>query len=169
MIATRSIRRTCAERGFGGGHDRGRPVGGREDRRREAEPLLARVLDLAELVPDHQLLDRRQDRVVGDRLDEVAVAGVRRDAAGRRVGVRQEAGRLEVGEDVADGRARHAKAVALDERRRPDGRCGVDVFLDDGPEDRLGARIQRAGGADATRHEWPLVGELGLALLVREC
>ena len=138
---------------LGRGDDRGRAVRGREDRRGEAEPLLARVLHLAELVPDHQLLDGRQGRVVGDRLDEVAVARVGRDATGRRVRVGQEAGRLEVGEDVAHGRARHAEAVALDERGRADGCRGVDVFLDDGPEDRLGARIQRAGGADASRHD----------------
>ena len=55
--------------------------------------------------------------------------------------------RLELGEDAADGRAGHAEAVALDERLRADGRRGGDVFLDDGPKDRLGAEVQGADGA----------------------
>ena len=60
----------------------------RERRRSEAEPVLARELDLSELVPDHELLDGRQRDSVGDRLHEEAVAGVSRDPAGARVGMR---------------------------------------------------------------------------------
>jgi hypothetical protein len=127
------------------------------------------VLDLAELVADHQLLNRRQDRAIGDRLDEIAVARVGRDAAGGRVRMRQQPGILEVGQDVPDGRARHAKAVALDKRSRPDWGCAVDVFLDDGSEDRLGSGIQRASGADAARHERPLGAWRELALTGGEC
>ena len=139
--------------GLGRGRER-RPSGWRRrGRRREAEPLLAGVLDLAELVADHQLLDRRQLARVRDRLDEVAVAGVGRDRGRRDVwGWVSRPADLELGEDVPDGRARHAEAVALDERGRPDRGRVSDVFLDDGPEDRLGSGIQRAGGADAARH-----------------
>ena len=60
LIETRSIRRTWAARGLAGVASAGGPVGGGEGRRREAEPLLAGVLHLAELVADHQLLDRRR-------------------------------------------------------------------------------------------------------------
>ena len=61
----------------------------------------------------------QRDRV-DDRLDVEAVAGVGRDATGARVRVGQQPGRLELGEDVADGRAGHAEAVALDERLAAD-------------------------------------------------
>ena len=43
------------------------------------------------------------------RLDVEAIARVGRDAPGRGVGVGQQARRLELGEDAADGRARHAR------------------------------------------------------------
>ena len=84
---------------------------------------------------------------VDDRLDVEAIAGVRRHAAGARVRVGQQAGRLELGEDAPDRRAGHAKAVALDERLAADRRGGRDVFLDDGPKDRLRAEVQGAEGA----------------------
>ena len=79
-------------------------------RRREAEPVLAGELHLAELVPDHELLDLRHERGIDDRFDVPAVALVGRDAAGRGVWVRQQARQLQLGEDVANGRARHAEA-----------------------------------------------------------
>jgi hypothetical protein len=107
----------------------------------------------AELVADHQLLDRGQRDDLRDRFDVEAVARVGRDAPGRGVRVGQQAVRLELGEDAPDGRARHGEAVALDERLAPDRRGGRDVFLDDGPKDRLGAEVQRAAGAARpTRH-----------------
>ena len=106
--------------------------------------MLAGELDLAELVADHQLLDGGQRDGLDDRLDVEAVARVGRDAAGRGVRVGQQAVRLELGEDVADGRAGHAEAVALDERLAADRRGGGDVFLDDGPKDRLRAKVQGA-------------------------
>ena len=115
-----------------------------ERRRREPEPVLAGELHLAELVADHQLLDRRQRDGLDDRLDVEAVAGVGRDPAGGGVRVGQQAVRLELGEDAADGRAGHAEAVALDERLAADRRGGRDVFLDDGPKDRLRAKVQGA-------------------------
>jgi hypothetical protein len=41
----------------------------------------------------------------------------------------------------------------VDERLAADRGRGGDVFLDDGPEDRLRAKVQWAAGAtDATRH-----------------
>jgi hypothetical protein len=106
--------------------------------------VLARVLHLTELVADHQLLDRRERDAVDDRLDVVAVAALGGDPPGRRVRVRQEAGALELREHGAHGRAGHAEAIALDERLAADRCGGGDVFLDDGPKDRLGAKVQEA-------------------------
>ena len=138
--------------GLGRRREAGRAGQPGERRGGEAEPVLAGELDLAELVADHQLLDRRQRHGLDDRLDVEAVAGVGRHAAGAGVRMGQQAGHLELGEDVADGRAGHAEAVALDERLAADRLCGRDVFLDDGPEDRLGAEVQGAeGAADPTR------------------
>ena len=67
-IATRSTRRTRAARGLAG---RGQPGGvGQAGQRRggEAEPLLAGELHLAELVADHELLDRAQRGALDERL-----------------------------------------------------------------------------------------------------
>ena len=85
--------------------------------------MLAGELHLAELVADHQLLDRRQRHGVDDRLDVEAVAGVRRHATGAGVRMGQQPGTLELGEDAAHGRAGHAEAVALDERLAADRLC----------------------------------------------
>jgi hypothetical protein len=138
-----------------------------EGRRGEAEPVLARELDLPELVSDHQLLDSRQRDGIGDRLDEEPIAGIRRDATGARVGMRQQAGCLELREDVPHGRARHAKAVSVDERLARDRLCRRDIFLDDGPKDRLRAEVQRAEwAADASRQTRSPVA---LALYGSEC
>ena len=141
-IDTRSIRRTCAARGLAG-------VARPAVRFAEASVVAAsrnhcslacctwpnwwRIISCS--------TGGRMARI-DDRLDEEAVAGVGRDPAGGGVRVGQQPGRLEVGEDVPDGRARHAEAVALDERVGADRRRGGDVFLDDGPQDRLRARIQ---------------------------
>ena len=65
----------------------------------------------------------------------------------------QQPAELELGEDVADGRAGHAEAVAVDERVAADRRRGRDVFLDDGPKDRLCAEVQWAGGAADSSHQ----------------
>ena len=113
--------------------------------------MLAGELDLAELVADHQLLDGRQRDRIRDRFHVEAVALVGRDAAGGRVRMGQQAGRFELREDVADRGAGHAEAVALDERLAADRRGGRDVFLDDGPKDRLGAEVQGAEGRRVRR------------------
>ena len=63
----------------------------------------------------------------------------------------QQPVRLELGEDVANRRAGHAEAVSLDQRLAADRRGGGDVFLDDGPKDRLCAEVQWADGAASTR------------------
>ena len=70
--------------------------------------------------------------------------------------MRQQAGGLELGEHGAHGRAGHAEAVALDERLAADRRGGGDVFLDDGPKDRLGAKVQEAARVDALVAPWSL-------------
>ena len=115
-----------------------------EGGRGEAEPVLAGVLHLAELVPDHELLDGRQRNGLGDRLHVEAIAGVGRDAPGRGVRVGQQAVGLELGQDAPHGRAGDGEAVAFDERVAADRRRGRDVFLDDGPKDRLRAKVQGA-------------------------
>src|SRR4029079_569690 len=97
-----------------------------------------------ELVSDHQLLDRGQRDGLDDRFDVEAIARVGRDASGGGGGVGEPVVRLELGEDAADGRAGHAEAIALHERLAPDRRGGRDVFLDDGPKDRLRAKVQGA-------------------------
>ena len=89
----------------------------RGDRGRgQPEPLLAGELDLAELVPDHEPLDRGNLHVRRYLLDVQPVAGISRDSSGARVRMRQIAGPLELGHDVAHGGRAHAQAVALDER-----------------------------------------------------
>ena len=118
--------------------------------------MLAGELDLAELVADHQLLDRRERDGLDDRLDVEAIAVVGRDAPGRRVRVGQQAVGLELGEDAADRRAGHAEAVALDERLAADRRGGRDVFLDDGPKDRLRAKVQGAEWATIPTRQGPI-------------
>jgi hypothetical protein len=116
-------------------------------------PVLAGVFDLPELVADHELLDLRHRGGVDDRLDVPAVALVGRDPAGRGVRMGQEAAELELGEDVPDGRAGHAKPIAIHERVAANRRRGGDVFLDDGPKDRLCAEVQGAGGAADPSHQ----------------
>ena len=129
----------------------GRPRHRRQGRGGQAEPVLAGELHLPELVADHQLLDRGERDRVRDGLDVEAIALVGGDPARGGVRVGQKAGGLELGEDAADGRAGHTEVIALDERLAADRRGGRDVFLDDGPKDRLGAEVQRAGGvASAT-------------------
>ena len=58
-----------------------------------------------------------------------------RDAAGRRVRMREQAARLELGELVADRRRRDAQTGALDEVPRADRLAGRDVLLDDAREE----------------------------------
>ena len=152
-IATRSIRRTWASRGLAGvaiAAIRFAPARIVAARRNHCSlacwtcPNWWRIISCSTGGENGRLADR---------LDEVAVAGVGRDSTGGRVGMGQQPGSFEVGEDIPNGRARNAEPVSLDERGRSDGRCGRDIFLDDGPEDRFCAWIQRAGGAYASRHD----------------
>ena len=78
--------------------------------------MLAGELHLAELVADHQLLDGRQRHGIDDRFDVEAIPGIGGHAARRRCAGASVAGRLELGQDVAHGRAGHAEAIALNER-----------------------------------------------------
>ena len=141
---TTSTRRTRTARGLAAVAMPATSGRRRERGRGEPEPLLARELDLAELVADHQLLDRRQRDGVRDRLHVQAVAAVGGHAAGAGMRMRRAAGRLQLGHDVAHGGRADAEAVLLDQRLAADRLCGRDVFLDDGPQDRRGARLQRA-------------------------
>ena len=122
-----------------------------EGRGGQPEPVLAGEFDLSELVADHELLDRRQRHGLDDRFDVEAVAGIGRDATRRGIRVGQQPVELELGQDAAHGRTGHAEPVALDERLTADRRDGRDVFLDDGPKDRLRADIQGAEGAMSSR------------------
>ena len=119
--------------------------------------MLAGELHLAELVADHELLDGGQRDGLGDRLDVEAVTGVGGNPPSRRVRVGQQAARLEVGEDVPNRSARYAQPVALDERLRPNRDRRRHVFLDDGPEDRFCAGVQRAAGAPKSSRQGPLL------------
>jgi hypothetical protein len=110
---------------------------GRDRGRREPEPLLARELHLAELVADHQPIDWRQAEARRQRLDVQPVAGIGRDATGAGMRVGQIAGVLELGQNVAHGRRRHAEAIAVDQGLAADRLGGGHVFVNDGPQDRL--------------------------------
>jgi hypothetical protein len=118
-----------------------------------AASVLAGKLDLTELVADHALFDLRQRPLVGQNLDVVAVARIRRDPAGRGVRMRQQAQGLQIGQDVSDRGAAHPERVVRDKRARADGRRRGHVFVDDGPQDCVGSRIERADGAAwSSRH-----------------
>ena len=135
---------------LGGRRDGGGSGGRRERGRREPEPLLARELDLAELVADHQLLDGGERDGVRDRLDVQAIATVGRHAARARVRMPEQLSHLQLGHDVADRGRADREAVLLDERRAADRLGGGDVFLDDGPQDGRGACLQGPGADLAT-------------------
>jgi hypothetical protein len=140
------------DRGLGRRRQTRRPGEAGQGRRREAEPVLAREFDLTELVADHQLLDRRQGRGIDDRFDVEPIPGVGRHAPGAGMRMAQQPSHLQLSQDVADGRAGHAEGVALDECQTADRLGGGDVFLDDGPKDRLRAEVQRAErAADPSR------------------
>src|ERR1035437_4188612 len=65
----------------------------------------------------------------------------------------QQAERFQVREDVANGGAAYAQGAMRHKRARTDGCRRGDVFVDDGPQDRVGSRIQRADGAAwSSRH-----------------
>ena len=133
--------------GLGRRRDPGR-VGRRGERRGgQPEPLVRGELHLPELVADHELLDGRERDIARQALDVEAVAGIRRNAARRRVRVGQEALRLQLREDGPYRGGADLELIALHERLRSDRCRAGDVFLDDGAQDRLGSLIQRAGAA----------------------
>ena len=122
----------------------GDPVRGRERRRGEAEPLLRRVLDLPELVADHQLLDGGELTRVGDRLDEVAIPRVRRDATRARMRVGQQACHLELREGAFEPRA-----FAPDCRRGASGHLAARLLeLDAQPQLHLAGGLVGEGQRD---------------------
>ena len=121
--------RRCAVVGLAGVAMPAARVRLREGRRGEAEPVLARELDLAELVADHQLLDRGQRCVVDHRLDVVAVARLGGDAALRSCAGASAGRHLQLGRRGGDGPVALDTPIrdALDERMglsAPAGRGG---------------------------------------------
>ena len=109
---------------------------------RPAVPVFAGELDLAELMADHPLFNRRQRPLVSQNLDVVAIPGIRGDSTGRGVGMHEKTHGLEVRQDVPNGGAADAKGEVRDERTRADRRCRNHVFVDDGPQDCARSRIQ---------------------------
>ena len=75
-------------------------------------------------------------------VDVGAVAGIRGNAAGRRVRLNQIAAGLELGHLVADGRRADAQVVLLGERLRADRLRRRDVLVHDGRQD-VGLRLSR--------------------------
>ena len=97
-------------------------------------------------------MGRREAGLRVEIVDEEPVPAVGRHPSRRRVRLDQVALTLEDGHVVAHRGARHPEAVPVDERLAPDRLCRRDVFLDDGPKDRLRAEVQRAEWAtDSTR------------------
>ena len=138
---------------------RGQP---RERRRRDAQPRGGVAQRLLELVADRELLRRAERWPWHEALDEVAIAEIRRDAARRRMRVRQKTEVLEGGELVANRRRRDVQVVAADELRRSHRLRGRDVLADHGAEKLLRALVQlgKAGGMGFSSQ---------LALSRREC
>ena len=101
----------------GRGHRRRRNHGEQlGDPRQRLGRLAQRVVDLAGGAVTLQLKGRSALSPLGDDgVDVVAVAGVRRHAAGGGVRVRQHAQVLEVGEIVTDGGCGHAEVEVLTE------------------------------------------------------
>ncbi len=98
------------------------------------------------------------------RVDVDAVAAVGGDAARRRVRVRQQPARLELGELRPHGRRRHPQPAAGDEVLRPDRLPRADVLLDTRRRTVLLALGEARAGVV---HEWivPAVqGDSGVAL-----
>jgi len=126
--------------------------GGGERRRGQPEPLVAGIVDLPELMADHELLHRGERDGVGDRLDVQPIALVGRHAARARVRVVEIAMGLELRHHVADRGWADPEAIAAHQGLAAHRQRGGDVFLDDGPQDRLGSGLQRTGSVLATRH-----------------
>ena len=107
-----------------------------QDARRQAQPVVAGQLHLAELVTDHEPVGRVELGLAHEGLDVQPIPEVRGDAPGAGVRVAEQAQRLELRHGAADGGRRDAEAVAGDERLRSDGDGGEHVVLDDGAQHR---------------------------------
>ena len=115
----------------------------------ELAGLVEQVLEGAvrggEEVGDRAPLADRQGPGLGEVVDEVAVALVRRDPARRRVGLDDVALALELGHVVADRGARDPQGPRLGDRLGRDRLSGLYVFLDD--------RSQHCGSAVDCVHD----------------
>jgi hypothetical protein len=130
-------------------HRRRLEVGRRHEREHvgRARQHLARRLECRiDLAPELRQVERervrarflpRQQLV---RMQPVGALG--RDAAGRRVRMREQPSRLELGELVSDRGRRHAQSGTLDEIARANGLSGGDVLLDHEREQVALARSQ---------------------------
>ena len=125
-----------ARRALAGRDDRCAARARRQDRSGEAQPLVARQLDLAELVPDHEPVRAVKLRLAHQRLDVDAVPEVGRHAAGAGVRMLQQAHRLELGHRRANGRRADAHAPARDEVLGANRGRVEDVVLDHGAQHR---------------------------------
>src|SRR5205807_3008366 len=103
---------------------------------RPAQDLLEVAHGLLEVVGDGAALRVAELPAGRQRVHEVPVAEVGRDAAGARVWVREVSHLLERGEVVADRGGRDAEPVAFGDGLAPDGFPGPDELLDHGAEHR---------------------------------
>ena len=105
-----------AELGGGRAHRRGDPRSARRARQGgggDPEPLVGAPFGLAELVPNHELINRG-DLVGGGDLHRVgAIAKVGRDATGGGVRLHEQTELLKFNEHPAHGGGRDAKVVAV--------------------------------------------------------
>ena len=106
-----------------------------EHARREPDPFLQVPGGLVELVEDGELLLLGEVAFGHQARDVVAIAAVGGDAAGGGVRMGDHAFVFERGHLVADGGARNAEGVALDQRLRSDGLGRFDEVIDDESED----------------------------------
>ncbi len=109
------------------------------------EQILERAVGRGEEVCNGAPLGDRKGPGLGEVVDEVAVALVGRDPAGRGVGLDDVPLPLELGHVVADRRARHPERPGLGDRLGRDRLRGLHVLLDD--------RSQHGGPAVDCVHE----------------
>jgi hypothetical protein len=148
---------------LGRGDDRGIHGRAGQDGGGEAHPLVGIELDLIELVVDHALLFGGQRLFGHKELDEVAIALIRRNAAGGSVRWGDEAFVLEGGHLVADGGGGDGDGDATGDRLGGDGDGGIDVVLDDELED-VAAAVGEHGVLVVL-----LLAQASLALSHRDC
>ena len=100
----------------------------------QTHPLIDVERHLMELMPDHPLIDRRQLKLLHQRLDKIAIALFRRDASRRGVWMRQVAQILQRRQLVPNGR-RADVHPAPPECFRANGLRVLDVFTHHEGED----------------------------------